>query len=260
MSGQGLGLDPENDPIIATTDWGLDIKFHQAISVDYLGEGVKFAGYPYITAGGVNWVIIGQSDKGLITEYDSTPAGVAIKNDENRFERTVIKDSGLWCEVFKDIVATDELEFGEVLCFAQGIVQSGVQYNTSTGKGNNYSGSNLQSVINKWYDDNLKSLMDSCIVSKTLNATYSGGTSSVSAKLFPLAGTDSNESFYVLDYLISGSDEMQAPNIYWWLRSGDPTHSSYAYRVNDFGIIARNHGQVYVTNTIGVRPAFVLKI
>ncbi|MBR3790551.1 MAG: hypothetical protein IKK20_01965, partial [Clostridia bacterium] len=54
LAGEDLGLDPENDPVVFTTDYGLDIRWHMA--GEYTGgnkvileSGVKFAGYAYIT-------------------------------------------------------------------------------------------------------------------------------------------------------------------------------------------------------------------
>ncbi|MFQ6749839.1 MAG: hypothetical protein ACLRFR_03245, partial [Clostridia bacterium] len=64
-----LELDPENDPVIYTTDYGLDIRWHMAglpaNSADMLPplESGKFPGYAYIHHADVNWVIIGHSNK-----------------------------------------------------------------------------------------------------------------------------------------------------------------------------------------------------
>ena len=75
-----LGLDPENDPVIYTTESGLEIKYGGATTV--LGGGKDnqnisslpntsiLSGYPYFTMGtyngyAVNWVIIGKSTSGI---------------------------------------------------------------------------------------------------------------------------------------------------------------------------------------------------
>ena len=74
-----LGLEPENDPVIYTTESGLEIKFGGATAYTANGGGnetetISYAdlssgplsGYPYFTMGtyngyAVNWVIIGKS-------------------------------------------------------------------------------------------------------------------------------------------------------------------------------------------------------
>ena len=84
-----LGLDPENDPVIYTTESGLEIKFGGAITAlgggneknDFAAEtlpsGKPLSGYPYFTMGtyngyAVNWVIIGKSTTGIPTTSTST--------------------------------------------------------------------------------------------------------------------------------------------------------------------------------------------
>ena len=60
-----LGLDPENDPVIYTTESGLEIKYGGESVSDKVASG-PLAGYPYFTMGtyngyAVNWVIIGRN-------------------------------------------------------------------------------------------------------------------------------------------------------------------------------------------------------
>ena len=60
-----LGLDPENDPVIYTTESGLEIKFGGESVNNSLPSGA-LSGYPYFTMGtydgyAVNWVIIGRN-------------------------------------------------------------------------------------------------------------------------------------------------------------------------------------------------------
>ena len=79
-----LGLDPENDPVIYTTESGLEIKYGGATTIlgggneqsDFsaapLPSGKPLSGYPYFTMGtyngyAVNWVIIGKSTTGIPT-------------------------------------------------------------------------------------------------------------------------------------------------------------------------------------------------
>ena len=61
-----LGLDPENDPVIYTTESGLEIKYGGENVNDQIASGQPLAGYPYFTMGtyngyAVNWVIIGRN-------------------------------------------------------------------------------------------------------------------------------------------------------------------------------------------------------
>ena len=57
---------PETDPVIYTTDYGLDVKMHltgyksDPSTLGKLSSG-KFSGYAYISAASVNWAIIGYS-------------------------------------------------------------------------------------------------------------------------------------------------------------------------------------------------------
>ena len=60
-----LGLDPENDPVIYTTESGLEIKYGGDTVENSLASGA-LKGYPYFTMGtyggyAVNWVIIGRN-------------------------------------------------------------------------------------------------------------------------------------------------------------------------------------------------------
>ena len=98
LSGGDLGLDPENDPVLGTTESGLEIKYHGA----NLSSG-SLSGYAYVTMASRNWVIIGQSSSGLGNKFSihtyknnlatssfveqSTVAGKAIWADTNFFFR-----------------------------------------------------------------------------------------------------------------------------------------------------------------------------
>ena len=60
-----LGLDPENDPVIYTTESGLEIKYG-GLDIEGTLESGELKGYPYFTMGtyggyAVNWVIIGRA-------------------------------------------------------------------------------------------------------------------------------------------------------------------------------------------------------
>ena len=61
-----FGLQPDTDPVVYTTQSGLDIKFGGATlenGMEYgtLTGSVALSGYLYLTMGGTNWVIIGRN-------------------------------------------------------------------------------------------------------------------------------------------------------------------------------------------------------
>ncbi|MBR2221138.1 MAG: hypothetical protein IJ975_03285 [Clostridia bacterium] len=120
--------------------------------------------------------------------------------------------------------------------------------------------------MNTFYNSNLTDLH---IVEKTLKTvwykaadTTNGSNLTGTYKIFPLAGANANESFYVLNYLTSGSDAMKQSTFAWWLRSGSVSYSNYASYVDDangsVGYDSYYRNSVSMSN--GVRPAFVLKI
>ncbi|MBR2433218.1 MAG: hypothetical protein IKB21_01260, partial [Clostridia bacterium] len=275
--------DPETDPVIYTTDYGLDIKLHLSgyksdpSTVGKLTSG-KFSGYAYISAGGYNWAIVGRSSSitnkaltgqinigNVLSTYSSfsgyasnsiwaylnsgykstsTPAGAAVYNDRSKqyayatAVTAIYSDPSTFLPNAKAITDTNVLAQDEVLCFAQGLltISSGVTtttFNASTSSGNRYSTSNLKSVVDTWYTNNLKSSWDSYIVSKTLKTTYSGGSAadSCTVKLFPLAGVSTSESFYYGTYMSTGSGGNMNVAAGWWLRSGYASNSIYAYNV-----------------------------
>ena len=93
-----MGLDPENDPVVFTTDYGLEIKSHNVGEVPVTTTSpsdtvtVSSTSWNYISAGGYNWIIIGSYSASSYTistikvdEYsgnnpDVTDAGNAIEN------------------------------------------------------------------------------------------------------------------------------------------------------------------------------------
>ncbi|MBR2433628.1 MAG: hypothetical protein IKB21_03400, partial [Clostridia bacterium] len=254
---------PENDPVVFTTDYGLEIKYANALT--YL------TGYTYFTAGGVNWVIIGYdpSVSGCVGDFtgefqqnagpvqggfsqtstiDRTPAGNAIARE--------------MYAISSEAKPNKEIGDGCVLCLAEKAVDpDGVQFNTSTSVGNNYKGSNLEKYINETIYGGTSELSLALqalpIAPQKLTTLYYGSATSTieNAHLFPLAGIKNTESFYVTSYLDSVTKcEI---GVSWWLRSGDLPISGSAYYVRANGSIASYYD---VTTTYGVRPAFVLQL
>ncbi|MBO5309989.1 MAG: hypothetical protein J6A98_02150, partial [Clostridia bacterium] len=99
-----LELDPENDPVIYTTDYGLDIKWHLASplptnpnEMQIMPDGQKCATYAYFTHANVNWVIIGCSNKSTTIDNGilnlANIAGYYQKAGYYNFSNTT---SGIW--------------------------------------------------------------------------------------------------------------------------------------------------------------------
>ncbi|MFQ6749808.1 MAG: DUF6273 domain-containing protein, partial [Clostridia bacterium] len=167
--------------------------------------------------------------------------------------------------VFPNAAATDELELNEVLCFAENsFSEKSTTFNDSASTGNCYYNSRLMSTMNDFYNNNLTDLP---IVEKTLKTVWSGASDKTNGsnltgtyKIFPLAGANANESFYIFNYLTSGSDAMKQSNG-WWLRSGAASVADDAYYVSENGgIISSYYGSTVTYSTVGVRPAFVLNL
>ena len=141
LAGGGLGLDPENDPIVATTDWGLDIYFHNAgegtwknPSADGSVSTTALKGYNYFlggTYGGValKWVIIGYSTNTVSagpvnpnnisnsTVFpDTTDAGSLIKTYAGR---GLVYVNSYKLSAYTNAVGTTEIPAGCVLCISE---------------------------------------------------------------------------------------------------------------------------------------------
>ena len=141
LAGGGLGLDPENDPIVATTDWGLDIYFHNAgegtwknTTADGSVSTAALSGYNYFlggTYGGValKWVIIGYSTNTVSAGPvkpnnvsnsnvfpDTTDAGSVIKTYGSR---GLIYVNSYKLSAYTNAVGTTEIPAGCVLCISE---------------------------------------------------------------------------------------------------------------------------------------------
>ncbi|MFQ6749849.1 MAG: hypothetical protein ACLRFR_03300 [Clostridia bacterium] len=329
MAGGGLGLDPENDPIIATTDWGLDIKFHNALMDDYGSSSyLGSSGFVYFTMGTydinndgikdpVNWIVIGRAsnvnffdyyiydgahsvlDNNLGTQYTfytaqdysnhgtknaqyykdtiqeiTTDAGTAILEAGSN---GMIRDYQYFAVTNQPVVNDDELDSGEVLCLSEkSICSSIIREESDSFTHSNYSGSKLQSTINTLYSKGLglTDAQKSAIQQQNLNTVYYQSTvlrnTTISNQyFFPLAKliNDSSQSFCIETYL--NSNTKRDIDSAFWLRTGYTAvgfyeRNSCSWYVDGGGDIRNGYSDVfygvYAYHSLGVRPAFVLKI
>lgn len=134
--GQGLITPHEDDPVIYTTESGLEIKFANAnIVTNYpLKEG-NLSGYPYFTTsnGAYVWAIIGTGDVELGLNYDTTPAGIAIRNSFGSYE--YFKGTDKYYAHSKALKNPSEIEEKCVLALLTTYSQESVTWtNTNDGK------------------------------------------------------------------------------------------------------------------------------
>lgn len=227
-----FNLHPETDPVIYTTESGLDIKVSLAIDAN----GV-LTGYTYFTMGtytdgsAINWLIIGRNsqtvagNKVTSVNYSTSLAylfstssplySIALNNWlENYYENitppgSVIKDDIGTDQVFVDQggatytvsitfssqerVNDTDLEPGEVLCMSQYSV--GTAYHQSS-----YEGTSFQTFMSNLFisDLGLTDEQKSVIIPKTI---ITRNVSSFPCYFFPLAYSTGNSNFYFSSYL-----------------------------------------------------------
>ena len=157
-----LGLNPETDPVVFTTQSGLEIKksngyisgsvtattnrgtnYTQDLSGFYYMTMGSYSGTIYTYASGsktasftvtnepVNWIIIG---RGEFDFYDSTPAGGAIATDSNKQEFAVTNNLYLPLAM-QSIPHNDEIPEGCMLVYSEKLL--GEMYFNSSGSINN---------------------------------------------------------------------------------------------------------------------------
>lgn len=288
--------EPEIDPVVYTTDYGLDIKWHltgytvKPETIGKLSSGF-FSGYAYISAGGYNWAIIGRGSKitaslnGSVTvsaalsslsTYTNYTAGTIWYYLSGGIDKTTPSGSAIYAENSKQIAYTNsnpvdyvnpgsifpnakvpsngELGTDEVLCFAQTYLSGTSTQFTSNFRNPNYSGSVLQTAVNTWYNNNLKSSLDSYIVTKSLNTTTS--TRTITAKLFPLGGYNDYDDFRWQTYMTEGTYGIMDVNQVWWLRTATDGYTWIGY-INKDGKMSGGTGE---SSEYYIRPAFVLKV
>ena len=167
-----LGLDPENDPVIYTTESGLEIKFGGESVSDKVASGKPLTGYPYFTMGtyngyAVNWVIIGRNTNdtvftSAITYHlfsswktnNGSLSSATFKNNgysffKNTFETTTPAGSAIngvvpsksyvadVTKATKSVVANAEVPSGCVLAISEGCLGYSF-FNTTSAPSNTY--------------------------------------------------------------------------------------------------------------------------
>lgn len=294
-----FGLNPETDPVIYTTESGLDIKFGGATL-----ESGALSGYAYFTMGSyngynINWVIIGRHSSitstftasgyrnvslgtflalridnlkyqvfynWIDTYYETiTPYGKAI--DEDLIKNDIIGGFAVSTlnialsskEATSDTIDT-ELNPGEVLVISECIL-----VDTISSGGSNYNGSTLHNgVINL---HNSLFLSDPRFISQmiSLQTFTSAGTSTTTSTdqyFFLLAGR--GEKFNYTTYLPNANTRIAYrlggdSQQFWWLRSGHPSYSGDHNAILTDGAYVYNCGSTYGSST-GIRPCFVMKL
>ena len=289
-----LGLDPQNDPIIYTTESGLEIKYG---GIDYnmsLGSG-PLKGYPYFTMGtynslAVNWIIIGIRtgetfwDKNITNYlfsnwktnytntkfgqyfftniYDTTtPAGAAINS--------VIPSKSYIQDFVSNAkpIQNAEIPSGCALSISECSLYGNQFYNSSTQCV--YPSSNLKTSVDNLYTSGLglTTAQKNLIVSQTfstITGTSSSTTTSSTQSLFLLAGR--GEKYNVSTYLTSNALR-QAYTIgastlaNWWLRSMASNSVKYGCCIYTSGALYTTAQDInQYSNNTGVRPACIISL
>ena len=261
---QGLITPKADDPVIYTTESGLEIKYGNSLpnTPTHLTSG-NLNGFPYFTTtkSGTTytWVIIGWNPN-----ETNTPAGIAIQDE-------VTKQRIFGSQI--ELKTNSEIETGCVLCLA----------NTTTGtsawttSGTNPSGywctdqgyyggpnNNLSNLINSYYTNDtfgfgtyLNSIKIVTISQQSYYYTASvsnvSNTTKTDLKMFVL-GSHAVDNFKYSTYLTSGQVKLTSDV---WLRSM-PSHTQ-PYYLNTSGTVS-TPSSYSCGYSKGVRPAFVMQV
>ena len=297
-AGTGLGLDPENDPVIFKTDKGLEIKYGGAALTSGTSTITSLSGYAYVTMGGTNWIIIGQSSTtsgnySIHTYYKDwatssyvekqTDAGNAIWTATNHVDYGTLHNgiSGTTIN-FPNAVKSSELKAGELLCFSEGCLTK-MAFNNSTYIADYVNGGG---ELKKYIDDIYKTLSDyeqNFVKNLVIKTAWYDGSSynilSTNAYFFPLAtltggydGDMSNNAIYKQqNFLIEsylGKDDDSAENtkrkIAYYSQQATQYWLRTGYKsMKSYAYTIYQNGQHSAqgcTGSYGVRPAFVLQL
>ena len=238
-----LGLDPENDPVIYTTESGLEIKYGGESVSDQLASSQPLAGYPYFTMGtyngyAVNWVIIGRNTNDTVfTSAISSYLYSTWKTNNNVSSATFTTKAKYWfngggyetttpagsaingvvpsksyvadvTKATKSVVGKDEVPSGCVLAVSEKCLGAAV-FNTAAKA--NYETSSIKPLFDNLYSSGLglTSAQKALIKSQTIQSTTSTNTTVTSSSkyFFPFAYTISGytQAYCIQTYLTSNA-------------------------------------------------------
>lgn len=244
-AGVGLGLDPENDPVVWTTESGIEIRYGGASTV----STTALKGYNYITMGSyggkaINWVIIGKSTSfpanaqysvfarqvGIVSPNDdaafanNNPAGAAIWNDNTQKDPIL----GASLSVYSATVSNKEIPSNCLLLLTEKNVQTANYYDKgNNGIGSNsYAGHTMATAMDAYCNGSTSSIglnadqisrvqqvtLTNSVASYNINTRiFSEGSNTLTTRVFPLAYGASNstytQSFRIETYLGSGASK-----------------------------------------------------
>lgn len=289
-----LNLDPENDPVVYTTDYGLDIRWHMASPLptdpsDIATTTVSSTAWAYFTAGGNNWIIIGCSNKSA--DFSTGTLNLSTLLEKGYYEKpsyyNFTTTSGNWewiANIDKDTSAgnavyNDSINIGKDEIYnlvSQTITQKSVftnaaatdeletnevlcllsgKYKTTTQFGNRGVYYSSSGV-----SSNLRTFINGTIYPLVEDLPIvpqpltTAGSTSTTEHLFPLGSKNASGDSFPVENYLN-SETKQNIGAYWWSRSYSSASRAYIVSTSG-GVIADGNP----SSSYGVRPAFVLKI
>lgn len=294
----GLITPKADDPVLFTTQSGIEIKWGNALPSTYntsLTSG-SLHGFPYFTTNDgtttYNWVIIGQSSDSLnfirnCISVASMQTNQGIWGEyffNNQYEDTTPMGSAIATEIVASYVAdslmaSDEIPENHVLCLANDIVGSGVANTTSAYKKSStgtlyYRGhyvGELKTTMDSYYTNSSFGLSSIKNQIASVSLTTYGLDSSelgagafrwishvVTSYVFPLASSNSVENSFKFDTYLS-AEEMKISSNQWFRDGRNSSQSGWC--AHKFCMNAS--GEVtyeQVRYSSGYRPAFVMSL
>ena len=273
-----LGLDPQNDPIIYTTESGLEIKYGGIDIEQSLASGA-LTGYPYFTMGTydnkpVNWVIIGRNSNVTVfnnplspklfsswisnTNYifskyffdniyeTSTPAGSAINNTTAFM--SYIQDSG---SVSLSSIKTGDSEIPSGCVF---VISETCLGNSVYGSNGTYGTSTLNTYITNLLETGLGLSTTEQNLFQTVTVKTTGAAADTTqCQLFQI-DDETGGTFAMISYI---EYSQSITNSNFWLRGSTGAIKGSAHYMTTGG---NRDGYMSTTNSCGVRPSGCVKI
>ena len=285
----GLGLDPKNDPVIYTTESGLEIKWGNAAPSGDMKEG-QYIGYPYFTMGNyngtpVNWILIGRaSDTNVTYEkietflFDEWQSSTYESNNRNYFFNNIFETFSPAGALIESIIASRtyikdfvQIAFSQVVedpNIPNGCFLAFSEYVMGTCAGNHtYTNTTLKTNMDAMpttlgiSEDQMK-LVQTVDVYCTNNDYNKTWITCTGLQFFPLPCRSTSEDFYIYNYLDTtlaiGYDISTKAATSYYSMSGCGSYSWDwgGYTINTSGGVTNVRSNV----VSGIRPACVLKI